>query len=436
MEYSYITVLSNWLSGYDRYKRIYSKSGLAKSTYPDVFYLLKEDELNIGLNKANKLLNKINHENNTIYSQNKIIKINTKIENNVHKNARNGLGWYINQNFIEVDSVDVYLNGEWTSITVEDLTAQAFTLNIKEYKDYQSLVPMSLSFLPVAMACEASCKFCFSESSISSEQKKLVKDFDKLDYWCETSKSAGAQRFVITGGGEPGILGLEKIKEVLTISSKHFNKNVLFTNGIFLLKNNNIKENVKKLKESGLSILSLSCHHSEQDKLTNIMGINTGYLDILEAIKDMPTNDKPKVRLICVIQKGGVDSFEEIQRYINFAFKYNVEQICFKELYVAATNESLYSKTKENQYCIDHQVSLNEVLNYAKEKELKKIGELAWGSPIYQEVKDGQTLDIAAYTEPSVGWERINGKARSWNYMADKNCYASLEDKNSVLEAK
>lgn len=434
MEYSYITVLSNWLLGYDRYKRIYSKSNLPQSTYPEIFYLLKEDELYIGLKKANALLDKINNENKTIFSQNKIIKINTKIETYVYKNEKNGLGWFINQKFIDVESVDIYLNGIWTSITIEDLTAIAFNLKLKDYQDYNSLIPMSLSFLPIAMACEAKCKFCFSESSISSEQKKKVKDFEELEYWCERAKKEGAQRFVITGGGEPGILGLEKIKEILSISKKYFNKNILFTNGFFISKSENIKETVKELKSSGLSILSLSCHHYQKEKLTEIMGIDTGYLTILDEIKNIPVDERPKIRLICVIQKGGIDNFYEIQKYVDFAFDNNIEQICFKELYVAATNESLYSKTKENKYCIEHQVSLSEVIDYAKNKGLNKVGELAWGSPIYQEVKEGKTLDIAAYTEPSVGWERTNGKARSWNYMANKKCYASLEDKNSLLE--
>lgn len=60
--YSYITVLSNWLEGYEKYSKKYSKKNITKSTYPDVFYLLKQDQLAIGIEKAQKLLKKIDSE--------------------------------------------------------------------------------------------------------------------------------------------------------------------------------------------------------------------------------------------------------------------------------------------------------------------------------------------------------------------------------------
>jgi len=42
-------------------------------------------------------------------------------------------------------------------------------------------------------------------------------------------------------------------------------------------------------------------------------------------------------------------------------------------------------------------------------------------------------VQVAAYTEPSVGWERAHGLVRSWNLMADGTCLASLEDPASAL---
>ena len=40
---------------------------------------------------------------------------------------------------------------------------------------------------------------------------------------------------------------------------------------------------------------------------------------------------------------------------------------------------------------------------------------------------------MAAYTEPSVMWERENGLLRSWNMMSDGSVLASLEDAESVI---
>lgn len=431
--YSYITVMSNWLLGYDRYKKIYSKNLLEKSTYKDVFYLLKQDELQIGINKANNLINKINHENGQILSKNKIIKINTFVgEEEINKNTRNGLGWYINRNFINVESVQIYKNDKWIDISVEDLTALSFDLEYKNFKKYSELFPRTLSFLPVARACQARCRFCFSESSISNEQIKKIADFKDLSYWCKKASNSGAERFVITGGGEPTVLGLGEIFKILKVSKKYFDKNVLITNGIFL--NENTDNSIKMLKENGLSVLALSCHHYKKEINKNIMGIDTGVHGVIKNISKIDYKNKPKLRLICVLQKSGINNYSEIESYIKFALDNNISQICFKELYVASTKESLYSNTSENKYCEESQVSLKEVIDYAEKKGLDKVSELPWGSPIYREYSGGKVVDIAAYTEPSVGWELFNGIARSWNYMSDNKCYASLEDNKSVLE--
>ena len=430
MKYSYITVLSNWILGYDRYTKIYSKHLLKKSTFKDVFYLLKENELEIGLNKASSLLKRINKDQGKIVSNDHIIKINTIIEDDVFKNTKNGLGWYVNRNFILVDSVQIFDGINWIDISIEDISAKSFLIEYKNISSYKELAPRSLSFLPVAQACQAKCKFCFSESSISTEQIKKIEDFTHLDYWCSQAKNKGADRFVITGGGEPSIIGIDNIVKILDISTSFFDKNVLITNGMFLLKDTSA--GIDKLHKSKLSVLAISCHHYDNTINQNIMGIDTGVHDLLKNIKDI--KNKPLLRLVCVLQNCGIHDQSEIDNYIDFALENNITQICFKELYVSSTTESMYSKSFENIYCKDNQIPLKIILDYAKSKNLIKTSELPWGCPIFRLTRGDKNIDIAAYTEPSVGWERFHGIARSWNYMADNHCYSTLEDLNSKLD--
>jgi hypothetical protein len=59
---------------------------------------------------------------------------------------------------------------------------------------------------------------------------------------------------------------------------------------------------------------------------------------------------------------------------------------------------------------------------------------LPWGAPVFTGQVDGRDVRVAAYTEPSLFWERTRGVARSWNVMADGSCLASLEDRGSRLE--
>lgn len=429
--YSYITVLSNWITGYDRYQRLYTKAHIPQSTYPHEFYLLKNNELEIGETKAQALLKKTN------ITGNRIVRIEAELNDaEVSKNTRNGLGWIYKDHKIPVTCTYLHDGEKWVEHTVEDVTAQAFTLHGDTLKEYKDLTPLTLSFLPIAIACQASCLFCFSGSSISIERKRRIKDFTDLSYWCERAHNSGAQRFVLTGGGEPTIMPFNEIIECLEIADKHFKKKILITNGLFLSQKEEqeIEERLKALKTAGLTILSFSYHNVTPEGVKKIMGIDTNIEKVLKVWQKMDKNEVPTIRLICVLQQGAIDSIEKITEYLEFAAHYDVTQVCFKELYVSSTTESLYSGGKENIYSRDHQVSLSILLKWFADKKAPKIGELAWGAPIHSVTINGTEISVAAYTEPSVGWERTSGIARSWNYMADQKCFASLEDEASIIE--
>src|ERR1041384_3126554 len=54
----YMTVLSNSVRGYDKYARVYDKTRIVESTFPDRFFLLPKHEIGIGIAKASALLQK------------------------------------------------------------------------------------------------------------------------------------------------------------------------------------------------------------------------------------------------------------------------------------------------------------------------------------------------------------------------------------------
>lgn len=430
--YTHITVLSNWLVGYDRYQRIYTKSTIKNSTYPDKFFLLTPNNIIAGETKATRLLHKLNIQND------QLIRIDTELpadQARLNDQTGTGVGWYINDHKIPVTRVHLQREGNWEEVTIEEATALAFQLHPDMFSTYQELKPLTFSFLPIAIACQAACKFCFSGSSISIERKRRIQDFTDLDYWMERAANAGAERFVITGGGEPTIMPFEEIEEALRKAQPHYRKSILITNGIFLSKHDStiIAERLRALRTAGLDVLSFSYHHHTREGVKQIMGLDTGVEEVLAVWQTLPKEEVPTVRLICVLQQGGVEDAASIEAYLQLARKYEVPQVCFKELYVSATTESLYSSGKENIYSRDHQVSLSILLNWFDQQNTIKIGELPWGAPIHAVTIDGHTISVAAYTEPSVGWERSSGIARSWNYMADKRCFASLEDEASEL---
>ncbi len=438
--YNYITTLNNFFYAFDKYSKSYSKENISQSTYPDVFYLLKNDELNIGINKGLNLLKKVNLPNNLL------LKIETNPENNgfiVHKNTKNGLGYFIKNNSIKIEKLYISNsvnsledNIKWLEVSVEDAFALSLKINQLERLNYDELSPLSFSFLPIAIACQAKCKFCFSHSSISSEQIKNISDYDKLINWMNYSVQKGAKRFVITGGGDPGIWGIDNLINVIKLAKNIFSKKILFSNGIFLEKNqtdNQIINNIHQLKQAGLDTLSLSVHHYETSNNTFIMGVDTKFNRLISIYKTIPKDKKPNIRLICVLQKNGINNASEIQKFIQFAADNDINEICFKELYVSSGLESLYSTLESNIYSEQNQVSLSVITDYAKSLNLIAVNKLPWGSPIFEFNVDNKIIKVAAYTEPTLGWEKTNGIARSWNYLSDKKCYVSLEDNTSNI---
>ena len=144
------------------------------------------------------------------------------------------------------------------------------------------------------------------------------------------------------------------------------------------------------------------------------------------------------LRLICVLQQGGVDSREALADYLSWAAAHRVRELCFKELYVSTTLASRYYAAPENSWSHAHQVPLAWLMQTLRGWGFVQTDELPWGAPVFSGVwtaADGATLQlrIAAYTEPSVFWERSQGLARSWNLMADGTCLASLEDPDSAI---
>ena len=421
---SYITVLSNWILGYDKYSGTYSKSLLNKSTYPNEFYLLQESDLHIGVAKANALMEKLG------IPKDKLIRIDTEVSDAV-PNTRNGKGLVIPRNYIKVTAVFELVDNKWVQRVPEHITAMAYQLQINNLKSFENLSPRTFSFLPIAIACDSKCKFCFSGASISDATEQNTVNLDTLEAFCSAAASRGAQRFVITGGGEPGLLPFESLISTIQCAKKYFNSIILITNGHFLHRKliaGQLRPAINSLQAAGLTVLSISRHSHLDDVNNEIMGSTVSITSLLNEIHLL--NTPLRVRLVCVLQKSGVSSAEDVRDYVEFARNHHVKEVCFKELYVASTLESEFAGSPENLYSIQNQVPLSVVTDYYKNSEV--LSRLPWGCPIFNDVQ-GAPVAVAAYTEPSVGWERLHGIARSWNLLSSGKCYASLEDFSSEI---
>lgn len=418
----YVTVLSNFAKGFDKYSLKYSKGNIPQSTFKNEFFLLSKEQIEIGFDKARHLAT----------ATDPLIIIKTKVSNyelvervgSIERNGKVFTAHYVERNWIKVDQV---YREDFSETSVEDIYSESIGLN--NLLSWDEVSPRSLSILPIASGCQAKCSFCFSHTSISDDQKQRGLDLQKFEDACQTSKAKGANRLVITGGGEPTLLAHNKLLKIMEIGKKYFNKIVMITNGYNLghATTEECRTILKEYKKAGLTNLSVSRH--SHDNNTKIMSLETKSENISEAIGE----DTPTLRWVCVLQKHGIDSERKLAEYLDWVVTTAASEVCFKELYVAATKESVYSSSSYNDWCREHQVTMSLVSEFLARNQAKKVAELPWGAPIHVLNWGGKELKIAVYTEPSIYWERKNGVCRSWNYMADNKCYANLETKESLV---
>ena len=430
----HVAVLSNFARGFDKYALSYSKAGIPESTYPDRFFLLLQEELHIGIEKAGALLDKLGLHGD------RLIVLETKVDAAaLQPNTHNGKGRFIRSDRIAVTGLHSVATGTAPALSpldAEDAMAASLRLLKPQFHDFEQIRPRSVSFLPIAMACQARCPFCFSKASISSDQLQAKVDWSQISHWLERARAQGAERAVITGGGEPTLLPRASLERLVAESAGYFDKVVLITNGHVLAVAPETEriERLEALHRAGLSVLAISRHHHDAANNEQLMQLATPVEQLMASWREHRARwPRLRLRLICVLQRGGVEDRATLERYLDWAVAHGVEEICFKELYVSTSTESLYYDRNANAWSRAHQVSLALVTGFAQAQGLELAERLPWGAPVYRGRWQGKPLRIAAYTEPSLFWERTHGVARSWNVMSEGACYVSLEDRASLL---
>lgn len=428
----HVTVLSNFVRGYDKYAQIYDKSNIPESTYPGKFFLLAENEIGIGVSKASGLLNK------TGITGDRLIALETRVnKNQLRPNLRNGRGCYVDRGWIKVAAVYFFEeNGALANLRIEEMCAQSLSLHLTSSAAYEELIPRSVSILPVASACQANCPFCFSKASVSAEIKPGTVNWSRVATILKQARSRGAGRAVITGGGEPSMLPDSELHRLIAESAATFPKIVLITNGYKWgrMQEADRTAALQHLDQAGLSVMAISRHHFDSGHNSSIMHLQTHSELIARTWSSLsPGLSRLQLRWICVLQRGGIEDRRTLEQYLDWAVETGVQQVCFKELYVSSSIESEYYERNANDWSAQHQIPLSLVLDLARDAGWRTVETLPWGAPVFEANWRGKPLRVAAYTEPSLFWELKHGICRSWNLMADGRCLTSLEDSRSEV---
>ena len=294
----HVTALSNLARAYDVYSRRYDKSRLPKTSFPGQFFLLHEHELHIGQRKAQALVDQLNLPGD------RLLVLATRVQAHaLHANARTGLGQWLADDAITIDSVYGLVSSEnqrgdcpilqLSAMPIEEAMAQSLACLSPVLAAYGALRPRSVSILPIARACQAACRFCFSEASVSSEQTASAQCLAAWPAVCEQARARGAERFVITGGGEPGLLSHAQLLGLIRTGRAHFDKGVLISNGVHLarLDEADRRARLRDYAQAGLSTLALSRHHHDAAINQAIMGLDTRSERVLRSWQALQADD-------------------------------------------------------------------------------------------------------------------------------------------------
>lgn len=272
---------------------------------------------------------------------------------------------------------------------------------------------LSCSVLPVRMACDLRCPFCFSKSSISAlaHERRSIPE-GALEEYLRFAAARGATRLVVTGGGEP-LLRPELVLAIVRHARRHFDEVTCFTNGTRLT-----PELARRLGDAGLSYLCWSRHAVADDDNRALMGPGAPLADaFLAAAAGL------RVRATCVMTRGWVESRDDVARYIDALSRRGVREFTFKHTYTAYPS-SHFRGGRHDRWAEAHRVDEDPF-----EGQGTIIASLPWG-PAIRRIGDVQ---VCFYREPTPQWELDNRICRSSNLLSDGRVYASLEDERSLL---
>ncbi|QDG52281.1 radical SAM protein [Persicimonas caeni] len=303
------------------------------------------------------------------------------------------------------------------------MTSEAAQAEAQVDADWDACSFLTCSVLPVRMACNLHCPFCFSKSSVSALDADRV-DWRTMDVdgYYAFAKARGATRLVITGGGEP-LLRPDDTVWLVGRGARYFDEIACFTNGTLLT-----AELAARLRDAGLSYLCWSRHHHDDAKNRALMGDGAPALaDFMERAGDLT------IRATCVMTQGWVETRDDVFDYIDALRPFGVRQFTFKHTYTAY-ERSVFRGSGEDLWAGEHQVEFDpfshgDPLSYEDKGDGEVVHELPWG-PKIRRIDD---LQVCYYHEPRPTWEKRHKTARSCNLLSDGRVYASLEDRQSLL---
>ena len=236
--------------------------------------------------------------------------------------------------------------------------------------------------LPVRLACNLTCPFCFSRSSISALRHDRL-DWEAADLEAYYAFAASAGRL---GWSSP--VAASPCSEPTTSSGSiergrpFFPEIACFTNGTYP----DAASSPTGSESAGLSYLCYSRHHDDDARCRELMGPTA---PTLEAFFDAAAG--LKVRATCVMARGYIDSPAAVERYQQTLSRFGVREFTFKHTYVAYEG-SVFGGSRQDHWAAENRVDVDPFVGRGE-----VIARLPWG-PVIRRIGDFQ---VCYYYEPA-----------------------------------
>lgn len=185
----------------------------------------------------------------------------------------------------------------------------------------------------VTTACDARCPFCVQEATFKPDQVADEQFLTALRAHFADFYRHGGRRVVITGG-EP-LLVPRRVLAVLGILAQFPSLEVkaLYSNGRHLLRSLGDKRRTiaQALRAAHLGCVNLSIHHHDDTMNGRIMGlaVETPTESIAAHLRRIAL----PFRLNLTLQRGGIASWDDLRRYIDWGFGVGASDIYVRELF-------------------------------------------------------------------------------------------------------
>ena len=288
--------------------------------------------------------------------------------------------------------------------------------------------------------CTAGCRFCISRTTpgTSGAETRKVKtcDMNRLRVGLNYAKQLGATHTVLTGRADPTQEDETYLLEVVRTAREYLPLVDMHTNGFLLLDGKSKADLLEKLRDAGLTMITLSIAHHENEKNRELMIQKQSAASLIKRARDLGL----LVRVSLVINRQGIVDVDGLMEYIRELGNLGAQMVVVREVWrpevYGEWNKEVYQWNNDNWIDIGplqeefHRIALEKNNAYG----LREGNPLPWGTPVF--------LVNNTFSDPTHGvnvtfarCEEANGGTvmKSIVHMPDGHGYRNWDHRGDIL---